>query len=419
MSNHTQKLRNISGFNPSSPGSTPSASSASTQLLSSCRMQLPGTSPCAPVASFVVAGACLVGMVLWHCCFPFSESPASSVQSFLAFLLDFFFFKTREKMHPPQDRPNSCLPTQHLPNCSQRLSLESLHPSSHCSYVSLGLGKGCWWWERRVNTAPVGLCSHLWWRVRVVVIFGVSPGSVRGRLCGARPCSLLLPGWCLYLHCVPLLAILGATCHMDPWPGVGWVCATPLPFSSSSSAPCISWGSLCLLQGCVGEGFGMTTIAWSGAEQSFNSNPSSGGHRGDREEAPRAGKGLQGMIWAGQVQYSCPSLCTDPSVALGVGFESELSSRGGSVKSRGCLMFPLALLLVYSKKAGHILGTAVCQGMSPAWHWASVGLLMRLLASKLTLQAAVKTSFPRGLGYHRSIKWVLQLLPFIGVSRAV
>lgn len=82
------------------------------------------------------------------------------------------------------------------------------------------------------------------------------------------------------------------------------------------------------------------------------------------------------------------------------------------MRSKGCVMLPLALLAVHSKKAGHILGTAVCQlcqGMSPAWHW----------ASKLTLQAAVKTSFPRGLGYHRSIKWVLQLFPFIGVSRVV
>lgn len=75
-------------------------------------------------------------------------------------------------------------------------------------------------------------------------------------------------------------------------------------------------------------------------------------------------------------------------------------------------MLPFALLAVHSEKAGHILGTAVCQGMSPAWHWASVSLLMRLLTSKLTLQAAVKTSFPRGLRYHRSIKWVLQLFPF-------
>lgn len=161
-------------------------------------------------------------------------------------------------------------------------------------------------------------------------------------------------------------------------------------------------------------------LAWSGAEQSFNSNPPSGGHRGDREEAPRAGKGLQGMTQAGQVQYSGPSLCTDPSVALGVEFESELSSRGGSaVRSRGCVMLPLALLVVHSKKAGHILRTGVCQGMSLAWHWASVGLLMRLLASKFTLQAAVKTSFPRGLGYHGSIKWVLQIFPFIRVSRGV
>lgn len=77
-------------------------------------------------------------------------------------------------------------------------------------------------------------------------------------------------------------------------------------------------------------------------------------------------------------------------------------------------MLSIALLVVHSKKAGHSLGTAVCQGMSPAWHWASVGLLRGLLASKLTLQAAVKTSFPRGLGYHRSIKWVLSSSLLLG-----
>ncbi|KAL2299332.1 LOW QUALITY PROTEIN: hypothetical protein Nmel_013984 [Mimus melanotis] len=50
------------------------------------------------------------------------------------------------------------------------------------------------------------------------------------------------------------------------------------------------------------------------------------------------------MTQAGQVQYACPSLCTDPSMALGVVFESELSSRVGSaLRSRGCLMLPLAL----------------------------------------------------------------------------
>lgn len=174
---------------------------------------------------------------------------------------------------------------------------------------------------------------------------------MRRRLCGSCHCSLPLPGWCLCLHCVSLLAVLGATCqYMDPWPGLGWVCAMSLPLSSPSSAPCISWGSPCLLQGCAGEGFGMTSITWSGAEQSFNSNPSSGGHHGDREEASRAGKGLQGMTQAGQVQYSCPSLCTDPSMALGV--ESELSSRVGSaLRSRGCLRPPLALVVVHSKKA--------------------------------------------------------------------
>lgn len=130
MSNQTQKLRNISVFNPSSPGCTPSASSASAQLLSSCRMQLPGTSLCALFASFVVAGACLVGMVLWCCCFPFSESPASFLESFVTFLLNFYFFKTREQMHPPQDRSNSCLLTQHLPNAISLWRIFIPHPTA-------------------------------------------------------------------------------------------------------------------------------------------------------------------------------------------------------------------------------------------------------------------------------------------------
>lgn len=141
-----------------------------------------------------------------------------------------------------------------------------------------------------------------------------------------------VPAACLSLGGVgvctvsPLLAVLGAPCrYVDPQPGVGWVCAMSLPLSSPSASPCISRGSPRLLQGCAGEGFGMTSIAWSGAEQSFNSNPPSGGQRGDRDKAPRAGKGLQGMTQVGEVQYSCPSLCTDPSVALGVGFESEFS----------------------------------------------------------------------------------------------
>lgn len=188
--------------------------------------------------------------------------------------------------------------------------------------------------------------------------------------------------------------------HGQVWGGsVPRLCPFPAPLLLSASLG----AHLVLSKAVLGK-----VLAWSGAEQSFNSNPPSGGRHRDREEAPRAGKGLPGMTQAGQVQYSCPSLCTDPSVALGVGFESELSSRGGSaVRSRGCVMLPLALLVVHSKKAGHILGTAVCQGMSPAWHW----------ASKFTLQAAVKTSFPRGLGYHRSINCIVQLFPFNGVSR--
>lgn len=120
------------------------------------------------------------------------------------------------------------------------------------------------------------------------------------------PCSLPLPGCCWCLHCAPLLAVLAATCrYVDPWPGVGWVCAMSLPLSSPSSALCLSWGSPHLVQGCAGQGFGMTSIAWSGAEQSFNSNPPSGGHHGDRGETPRAGEGLQDMTQAVQVQYSC------------------------------------------------------------------------------------------------------------------
>lgn len=61
-------------------------------------------------------------------------------------------------------------------------------------------------------------------------------------------------------------------------------------------------------------------------------------------------------------------------------------------------------------------GTAVCQGISPAWHWVLVGLLTGLLTSKRILQSAVKTSFPRRLGYHRSIKCFLQFFTFIRVS---
>lgn len=194
MSNHTHRLHNISVFNPSSPGSTPSASSSSAQFLSSCRMQLPGTSPCAPVASFVVAGACLAGMVPWRCCFPFSESPASSLESFLAFLLDFYFFKTRERMHPPQDRPNSCLLTQHLPNAG---SLESLHPSAHCSNVSLGVGKGCWWWERRVSTAqwaafPSLVEGEIWDYFRCLPGFCEEKAVWSGSLQPASPWVLLV-----------------------------------------------------------------------------------------------------------------------------------------------------------------------------------------------------------------------------------
>lgn len=136
--------------------------------------------------------------------------------------------------------------------------------------------------------------------------------------------------WVVLVSALCPFAVLGATCWwVDPWPGVGWVCAMSLPLSSPSSAPCTSWGSPCLLQGCAGEGLGMISIAWSGAEQSFNSNPPSGGHHGDREEAPRAGKGLQGMTQAGQVQYSCPSLCTDSSVPLGLGLSHNCQAEEG------------------------------------------------------------------------------------------
>lgn len=140
--------------------------------------------------------------------------------------------------------------------------------------------------------------------------------------------------------------------HGRVWGGsVPRLCPSPAPLLLSASLGAHLLPSKAVLG---------KVLAWSGAEQSFNSNPPSGGHHGDREEAPRAGKGLQGMTQAGQVQYSCPSLGADPSVALGVGFESELSSRGGSaVSSRGSVMLLLALLGVHLKKAGHILGTAV------------------------------------------------------------
>lgn len=57
-------------------------------------------------------------------------------------------------------------------------------------------------------------------------------------------------------------------------------------------------------------------------------------------------------------------------------------------------------------------GTAVCQGMTPAQHWASVGLLVGLPASKLTLQSAGKTSHRS----HNSIKRFLHFVTF-GIRR--
>lgn len=166
-----------------------------------------------------------------------------------------------------------------------------------------------------------------------------------------HPCSLPLPGCCLCLHCVPFAGSSG--CPM-PVHGPTARCGVGLPRHCPFPAPLLLPGSLRahLLSSKAVLGNVLArppSIAWSGAEQSFNSNPPSGGHRGDREEGPRAGKGLQGVTQAGEVQYSCPSLCTDPSVALGVGFESEWSSRGGSaVRSRGCLTLPIALLVVHS-----------------------------------------------------------------------
>lgn len=71
--------------------------------------------------------------------------------------------------------------------------------------------------------------------------------------------------------------------------------------------------------------------------------------------------------------------------------------------SGACPQYPVRRLAVF-------WGTAVCQGISPAWHWVSVGLLTGLLTSKRILQSAVKTSFPRRLGYHRSIKCFFAVL---------
>lgn len=88
------------------------------------------------------------------------------------------------------------------------------------------------------------MCSHLWWRVSFVVIFGVWPGPVRRRLCGAVSLQPASP-WLVLVSALCPFAVLGATCwYVDPWPGVGWVCVMSLPLSSPSSTPCISWGSI-------------------------------------------------------------------------------------------------------------------------------------------------------------------------------
>lgn len=192
---------------------------------------------------------------------------------------------------------------------------------------------------------------------------------MRGRLCGTVSLQPASPLVLLVSALRPFAGSSGCQRHyVCPRLGVGWVCATSLPLSSPSLLPASLGAHLIPSKAVLGK-----VLAWSGAEQSFNSNPPSGGRHGDREEAPRAGKGLQGMTQAGQVQYSCPSLCADPSVALGVGFESELSSRGGSaVSSRGCVMLLLALLVVHSKKAGHILGQLCAKACpQPGTHFAS------------------------------------------------
>lgn len=54
-----------------------------------------------------------------------------------------------------------------------------------------------------------------------------------------------------------------------------------------------------------------------------------------------SGRALQGMPRTGNVQYSHPSLCTDPGVARAVGFDSRsvtLGRREHAVMSRGCLV---------------------------------------------------------------------------------
>lgn len=149
--------------------------------------------------------------------------------------------------------------------------------------------------------------------------------SVRGRLCGAVSLQPASPWVLLVSALCPFAAALGATCPcVHPWPGVGWVCATSLPFSSPSLLSASLGAHLGPSKAVLGK-----VLAWSGAEQSFNSNPPSGGHHGDREEAPRAGKGLQGMTQAGQVQYSCPLCVLTPAWPLGLGLSHNCQAEEG------------------------------------------------------------------------------------------
>lgn len=192
MSDHTQKLHNISVFNRSSPGSTPSASSASAQLLSSCRRQLPGTSPCAPVASFVVAGACLAGMVPWRC---FLWEPSFLPREFPCLSAGFLLFKDKGANASSPGQAELLPANTASPKCWLSREPSSLNPLQPClpggGQRLLVVGK-----EGEYSTS--GLRSHLWWRVRFAV-FSVSDRVLWGE--GGVERFLPLPGWCLSAPC--------------------------------------------------------------------------------------------------------------------------------------------------------------------------------------------------------------------------
>lgn len=114
--------------------------------------------------------------------------------------------------------------------------------------------------EKEAEYSTSGLCSHLWWRVRFAVTFGVWLGSVRGRLCGAVSLQPASP-WVLLVSA--LCPFAGSSeCHMPVHgPMARWevgLCHVSAPFQPlfcslhllglTSSCPRLCWGRFWLGQ---------------------------------------------------------------------------------------------------------------------------------------------------------------------------